>query len=154
MPRPWIWILLAILTAVSSCRRGEPNPPLHLEVVGENYEWYIRYPGADLTLQTPDDVVVKQHVHVPASTELTISLTSKDYIYTFRVPELNQKQMAVPDIVFTLAFDTGEPGHYLLKGDQMCSFSHESLIGNFVVEPRKVFDVWLAGRHGRAGDSQ
>ena len=140
---------LALLSAICfllGCGREVPPSPLSLEVVGQEYDWYIRYPGEDGVLHSKDDVVAVQHMHVPAHTPLHIAVTSKDYLYTFRVPELNKIQMGVPDIVFNLEFDSGAPGQYVLKGDQMCGFAHASLIGEFIVEPPAKYKAWLAER--------
>lgn len=127
---------LLLSLALTTCSSESEQQILHLEVVGHQYNWYIRYPG--------DDVVVTQHIHVPAHTDLEMTITSKDLLYVFRLPELKQTQMAVPEILFPLAFNSGEPNKYLLKGDQMCGFSHPTLIGDFIVEPLPHFKKWLA----------
>jgi cytochrome c oxidase subunit 2 len=132
----------ALLLLLVAC--GAKPDSLQLEVVGSDYQWLIRYPGADGRLHSADDCVVRRNMVVPAHTDLAITMTSEDFLYTFRVVELDQKQMAVPDLDFTLNFNTGPPGRYQLKGDQMCGFAHESLIGDFRVVPWRAYRAWLA----------
>jgi len=116
---------------------------LALVIHGADYQWYIRYPGADQLLFTADDQIARQNMTVPRSTRLHLTLTSRDYLYTFRVPELGQKQMAVPELFFKLEFHSGDPGHFTLKGDQMCGFAHETLIGDFKVVEAAEYRAWL-----------
>ena len=121
-----------------------PEPvPLEIEVTGADYQWHIRYPGNDGLLHSDDDILALRHVHLPSSTPVKIHLKSRDFIYAFRVPELKQSQMAIPDLDFALDFKTPAPGLFQLKGDQMCGFAHPDLIGELVVEPRAGFLDWL-----------
>ena len=143
-------LLGGALCLLLGCGDAKPDGPLQLRVTGDNYDWYIRYPGEDGLLDSDDDVVTVKDMHLPAHTELHIEVTSTDFIYTFRVLEMGQVQMAVPDLAFTLDFDSGPAAVHVLKGDQMCGFSHESLIGEFIVEPAADYRAWLRARK-RAG---
>ena len=144
MTKSCIPLVLVLSCFSGSCRHAENRPPLELRVVGSDYQWHITYPGSDGVLGTADDKQALRHVHVPSQTRVEMSLTSEDLIYAFRVKALKLNQMAVPDIVFPLSFQTGDPASYALMGDQMCGYSHDSLIGDFIVEPPSVFQAWLA----------
>jgi cytochrome c oxidase subunit 2 len=117
--------------------------PLVIDVTGDDYEWHIRYPGADGAAGTDDDVVTLRHLHLPEHTPVTLRLHSADYLYTFGLPHLDLKEIAVPDLVFTLEFETAAAGAFELRGDQMCGYTHPSLIGRVIVEPPSQFVRWL-----------
>jgi cytochrome c oxidase subunit 2 len=76
--------------------------------------------------------------------EVTLALHSKDYIYTLALPEFGIKEIAVPDLRFELKFVADRIGTFQLKGDQMCGYQHENLIGKLVIQPRPQFMAWLA----------
>ena len=117
--------------------------PLVVEVTGSDYQWHLRYPGADGRLGTPDDIHAVRHPHVPVQTETRFRLNSRDYLYKFAVPRLNLKEIAVPDLTFTLEFVVDETGEIEFRGDQFCGYSHPELSGTLFVESPKDFEAWL-----------
>jgi cytochrome c oxidase subunit 2 len=157
VPRPLAtWPALAALCLASACgRRGadEPPPvlripsPLEIEITGHDFGWKIRYPGADGRLGTADDVFGQRHLHLPQGTETRLHLRSRDYVYTLALPHLGLKEIAVPDLEFSLSFSAGERGTYELRGDQLCGYAHHDLIGTVIVESPSVY----AGEMTRLG---
>ena len=139
------FLLLLFLGGLVACAlatgRGAPVDttyviPDHLEiaVVGDGYQWEIRYPGPDGELWTADDQFGAHDVHLPSNVHATIHLRSRDYIYTFALPHLDLKEIAVPDLEYHLEFDANDKGRFELRGDQMCGYTHPDLIGTLVVE--------------------
>jgi cytochrome c oxidase subunit 2 len=111
----------------------------------------------DGALGTEDDICARHHVHLPKNTKVRLQLTSDDYLYTLTLPEWDLKEMAVPDMVFTLEFETKQIGQYDLLGDQMCGYAHEELLGRLVVQSHEDFNSWLHDRQRAAherGDSE
>jgi heme/copper-type cytochrome/quinol oxidase subunit 2 len=146
-------------------RSGRPQPvstngleilpvPLDIEITGDEFEWHIRYPGADGRVGTADDIMALRHPHVPEYTHVRITLKSNDYLYSFAVPELNLKEIAVPELLFELEFETTSAGNFDLQGDQFCGFQHPNLSGQFIVQTRTQFLDWLSGmqNQSREGD--
>lgn len=139
-------ICLAFLFALAGCDQSSDYQipsPLPIEVVGNDYYWFVRYPGADGKLHTADDVHDTTNLHLPVATETHIQITSRDYLYTFGLPDLELNQVAVPDLMFGLKFSMDRVGTYQLEGDQLCGFSHESLMGRVFVQSRDEFTAWL-----------
>ena len=133
-------VIIGVLGA--SCGQQRPRSPLVIEVTGDHYYWHMRYPGPDGDLHTPDDVATTTDLYVPAGVETEIRLTSSDYLYMFALPELELKQVAVPDLWFSLALPPQEQATYRLEGDQLCGFSHDSLSGTVVVQSSEEFQEW------------
>ncbi len=104
-----------------------------VEVTGDEFNWYFRYPGPDGELGTGDDRHSVQDLYVPANSRVDLNLKSKDYLYTFALPDLGLQEIAVPGLDFGLQFVTGDEETMQLLGDQMCGFAHETLIGKVFV---------------------
>lgn len=130
-------LLLALLAgSLAGCFSEPPAERLDaitVEVTGDEFNWYFRYPGADGQLGTDDDRSSVRNLYLPDNTDVTLKLKSKDYVYNLTLPDIDKKEIAVPELDFTMAFTTGEQGTWELKGDQFCGFSHETLIGKVFI---------------------
>ena len=128
----------------------EPVEALTVVVTGQDFHWYYRYPGSDGELGTDDDVRATGPLHVPVGAEVELQLTSTDYIYSLELPDMGLKEMAAPDLKFSIGFSAESEGRFALRGDKFCGFAHETLITELVVEPQATFHAWLADTR-RAG---
>ena len=108
-------------TFVPGSETNIPNP-LVVDITGKAYEWHIRYPGPD------------------ALTDVRLQLHSREYLYTFTLPHLDLKEIAIPDLMFHLEFNTGPEGIHELLGDQMCGYSHPKLMGKLNVVSHNDFN--------------
>ena len=135
----------------SNDRTGEARQPstaqnvptnIRVRVTGHEFQWHILYPGPDGRLDTSDDVRSMRHLRLPVGTNVTLDLKSEDYIYTLALPHLRLKEIAVPDLDFSMVFETRSAGTFPLLGDQMCGYTHPKLIGTLLVEPRADFESW------------
>jgi tetratricopeptide (TPR) repeat protein len=128
-----------------------PSGPLVVRVTGDAYEWHVAYPGGDGVHGTTDDKHTRGSVHAPAGRPVVIELRSRDLLYTFGIPQLDIKEIAVPDLVYTVEFTPGDSGTFVLRGDQLCGYRHESLIGELVVESPVELERWLSSLpHGNS----
>jgi len=150
---PIMWALFAV-TALLACtidgQGGWGDGPLLVEVMGDEYQWYVTYAGADGELHTSDDIVDTTDVHVPVGVDVQLKLRSKDFVYLLALPDLKVKQIAVPDLEFDLDFQFDVIGTYKLAGNQLCGFRHESLMGTVFVQSKDQFKSWLHGRSGKS----
>ena len=136
--------LLFCLIQCKNKNQSIPLPdPLIIEITGKNYEWQIRYSGTDNEFNTLDDILVVRDFHLPTNTNIQLLLKSTDFVYFFSIPELNQIESAIPELVHQLHFIIKSSDKYILKGDQMCGYSHESLDGEVIAENPSSFQRWL-----------
>ncbi len=105
-----------------------------IEVTGHNFNWHYRYPGADGILGTKDDESSIQDLYLPDNANIRLQLKSLDYVYTFALPDIGLKEIAVPDLDFELQFKTGSEQTLKVLGDQFCGYAHETLIGKAFVK--------------------
>jgi len=142
------FFLLYMAITTWGCGDDGPSPeeiylplsaPLLIDITGDDYYWHIRYAGRDQRLYTADDITELREIYLPEETKIHLQLHSRDYIYTFAVDELDLNQVAVPDMEFTLDFETGKIDTFALRSQQLCGFTHESLKRRIFVEPRPSF---------------
>ena len=100
-----------------------------IEATGDNFNWYFRYPGDDGVLGNNDDHFSKRHLFLPPNSDVQLKLKSKDYLYSFSLPELSLEEIAVPGLEHEINFKTAIQTTFTLLGDQFCGYAHESLIG-------------------------
>jgi len=141
-----IFLLTVISFLISACSKNSlqtTSDIMVIEVTGESFNWHYRYPGIDGVLGNADDKYSVQNLYLPTNTVIELQLKSNDYIYNFALPELNQKEIAVPNLDFALKFHTGAERTLKILGDQFCGYSHASLIGDaFVREFDQSFYNW------------
>ncbi len=152
------WFIRAILGValfgVIACRDGQPahetaeigdsvfnQSELSIAITGRDFQWEIVYPGRDGQLGTADDLRSKRDLDVPARTTITLLLTSQDYIYMFELPEIGVREMAVPELEFSVTFGPVQPNVYDLRGNQMCGYEHPDLLGRLFVHTPSQFSA-------------
>lgn len=156
MKRRWFaWLLgLTTLSVVGDREyRGEaaptaesflrPGEPLNIHIVGRDCRWEVTYPGRDGVLATADDIIAGSRLQLPAGTSVRLHLHSADFVYSFALPELNLREIAVPDMTFTLSVPAQTPGHLTLRGGEMCGDRRKELSGTLVVPSPTEWNTWL-----------
>lgn len=171
-------ISLSIVTAVGVVAMLAPGlfvwatfvtPPANsteFEVVGQQWQWAFRYPGADGVLGTadtsyvtetnplgvnPDDpngrddvIVERPEAHLPVDQSVKVLLRSKDVLHNYTVTQFRVKMDLVPGMVSYLWLTPTEIGNYDILCEEMCGLGHHIMRGNIVVESAADFQTWLA----------
>lgn len=76
-----------------------------VQIMGQQFEWSMRYAGKDGRFGTPDDFVKINELHIPVGRKVVIQLTGKDVIHSLFIPHVRVKQDAVPGIVTKVWFE-------------------------------------------------
>lgn len=141
------------------------NTTFEVHVIAEQFTWNIHYPGPDgvfgpldpylvNTATNPiglvmsdstsmDDIVLIDELHLPVDRPVTISLSSKDVIHSFGVPELRVKQDIIPGLIIPIWFTPTLVGEYEIACAQLCGIGHYKMKGYVTVEPMEDVDAWL-----------
>jgi cytochrome c oxidase subunit 2 len=154
-----VWTLLPALTllfiaiyqmnvwAAEKMRIPNMNPTA--EVTGRQFEWRLRYPGADGVLNTPDDIFHVNDLHVPVGEEILLVIKSQDVLHSFFLPNLRIKQDLVPGMKQYLWFKPMETGKFDLVCAELCGWGHYKMKGRLTVESRGEYEAWLAETYSR-----
>jgi cytochrome c oxidase subunit II len=145
---------------------GEGKPgAVRVEVTGQQFRWYFRYPGADgkfgatkpelqdastgnpLGLD-PDDAAgaddrVSAILVLPAGREVEVTLHAQDVIHSFFVPQLRLKQDAVPGMDAHIRFQADKAGDYEVVCAELCGQGHHQMNAKLKVLPEGEFQRWL-----------
>ncbi len=138
---------------------------LQVEVWGQQFAWYARYPGPDgqfgrtvpelmkesagnpLGLDPDDptsrDDVVMPVIAIPVNRQVDLILRSKDVTHNFFVRELRIKQDVVPGLETRLHFTASEIGDYEIPCSELCGLGHYQMRSFLQVKSPEDFEQWL-----------
>ncbi len=172
-----IW--LTVLTSIGVAAMLTPglyvwadfiNPPEDadiVEVVGKQWQWSYRFPGADgklgtvdtrhTTIANPfgmnpddphgqDDVLVMGNLHLPIDQPVKMLLRSQDVLHDFAVAQFRVKMDLVPGHVTSLWFTPTVLGKYDVLCEELCGVGHYNMRSYVVVETRADFEAWLSDK--------
>ncbi|NQD94382.1 c-type cytochrome, partial [Pseudomonas sp. CrR25] len=143
-----------------------PEDAYELEVVGQQWQWAFRFPGADgklgrsdiahidavnpfgLDRNDPlgqDDVLIRNNeVRLPLGRPVKVLLRSKDVLHNFYVPQIRSKMDMVPGMVSYFWFTPTTPGKFEILCAEFCGVGHYNMRGHLLVEPPEKFERWLS----------
>ncbi|MDX1413624.1 MAG: cytochrome c oxidase subunit II [Candidatus Promineifilaceae bacterium] len=73
-------------------------------------------------------------IRIPAGSEITFYLTSKDVQHGFKLSDTNINMMIVPGQVSTLTATFENPGTYYFICHEYCGAGHHTMYGSLIVE--------------------
>ena len=98
---------------------------------GENeYDVYV------VAYQFAFDPGTSDPIRVPANSEVTFHITSRDVIHGFEIVGTNANTMAIPGQVATITVEFGEPTEYGLLCHEYCGSAHHAMEGSIQVVPQ------------------
>jgi cytochrome c oxidase subunit 2 len=139
-----ICVVLALLSRSvwAEIKQHMPTDALNLEIQGEQFAWNIRYPGPDNKLHTDDDLLTLNQLHFPVGRPVVVTLTSKDVIHSFFLPEFRVKQDAVPGMSTRIWFEATRTGNWEIACAELCGLGHYRMKGFVTVETPEAFEAW------------
>jgi cytochrome c oxidase subunit 2 len=145
-----------------------PDDAVEIEVVGQQWRWSYRLPGADGRLGTsdirhisadnplglnPDDpagqddvVLESEDLHLPVGRPVKVLLRSIDVLHDFYVPEFRAKMDMIPGSVTYFWFTPTRTGTFEALCAELCGTGHAVMRGRVVVQSEADHQAWLAGR--------
>ena len=142
-----------------------PKDAAVFEVVGRQWHWGFRFPGADGKLGTvdaryvsdknpfglnPDDpngqddiLVASPDAHLPVNKPTKALLRSLDVLHDFTVPQFRVKMDLVPGLVTFVWFTPTRTGKFDLLCEELCGVAHFAMRGHVVVDEEPAFEAWL-----------
>lgn len=148
--------------------RTPPADALPVAVVGEQFGWNVRYPGADGKLakmvaskvgkDNPfgvdpadpdgmDDFTTYNDIVFPINRPVRLYLSSKDVIHAFYVPEFRLYQDMVPGRVYDFVWLKAEAtGNFQLACNQLCGQGHYKMFGKLAVVGESDYQAWAKSK--------
>jgi cytochrome c oxidase subunit 2 len=142
-----------------------PKEATVVEVVGQQWQWSFRLPGATGRLGTSDvryigtdnplglnpkdpngqgNIVIEgDDLHLPVGKPVRILLRSVDVVHDFYVPEFRAKMDLMPGLVSRFWFTPTRTGSFEILCAGFCGVGHPQMRGNVVVESESDYQAWL-----------
>jgi len=151
-----ILVFLAVISQDSWAyvRNRFPATGTVIDITAEQFAWNIRYPGPDGKLDTADDIVTLNQLHFPVGKPVVATLTSKDVIHSFFLPEFRVKQDLVPGMKTRIWFEANRVGHWEIACAELCGLGHYRMKGFVTVDTPEDFEKWLAEQAAAAAAEQ
>jgi len=145
-----------------------PKDAAVVEVVGQQWQWSYRLPGADGRLGTvdarhvsdqnpfgmnpsdrygEDDVLVSSpELHLPLGKPIKLLLRSKDVLHNFSVAQIRVKMDLVPGVVSYVWFTPTRTGRFDLLCEELCGIAHFAMRGRIVIDEADAYQTWLSAQ--------
>ena len=142
-----------------------PEDAAEVEVVGHQWYWSFRLPGADGRLGASDtrnvssdnrlglnpydpdgqdDVIIEgAPLHLQLGTPVRLLMRSTDVLHSFYVPEFRAKMDMVPGMVTQLWFTPTRTGTFQILCAELCGVGHALMRGEVVVQEESAYQAWL-----------
>ncbi len=142
-----------------------PRDAMVLEVLGQQWQWRYRFPGASGKLGGSDTrfvsavnpfgldpadpagqdniLVTGNELHLPLGKPIKVLLRSHDVLHDFYVPPFRARMNIVPGQVSTFWFTPTVAGRFEAMCAQLCGVGHANMRGLVVVEDVAAFQTWL-----------
>jgi len=120
-----------------------PPNAIHIGVHGKQFEWQMRYAGADGKLGTDDDLEVRNQLHIPVNQPVAVELSAEDVIHSFFVPEFRVKQDAVPGMKILAWFQATKTGEFEIGCAELCGMGHYKMRARVFVHTPEEYQAWL-----------
>ena len=142
-----------------------PDNASELEVVGQQWQWSFRYPGADGKLGTSsianfdgdntfglnpydangqDDILIEgDDLHLLLDQPIKVLLRSVDVLHDFYVPQFRAKMDMVPGAITYIWFTPTRTGTFDILCFELCGVGHYDMRGTVVVDDEADFNEWL-----------
>lgn len=153
-----------------------PAEAMEVEVLGSQWQWRYRFPGADGKLGStdprhvsssnpfglnPDDpngqddaLVDASELHLPLDKPVKILLRAHDVLHDFYVPPFRARMNMVPGQITTFWFTPTTAGRFEAMCAQLCGVGHAAMRGLVVVEDEASFQAWLKAKPSYAQASR
>ena len=136
-----------------------------VEVIGQQWTWTYRLPGADgilgataatfINVDNPfgmdasddkgrDDVLVASpELHLPIDQPVKLLLRSNDVLHNFTVAEFRVKMDLVPGMITYMWLTPTRTGAFDVLCQELCGVGHFAMRGRVVVDAPQDYQAWL-----------
>lgn len=143
-----------------------PDNATEFEVMGQQWQWAFRLPGADgqmgfadtqlVTESNPfginpddpngrdDKIILAPEMHLPVDKPVKANLRSNDVLHNFTVAQFRVKMDLVPGLVSYLWFEPNKVGRYDILCEELCGIGHFIMRGAITIDTQADYDAWLA----------
>lgn len=149
-----------------------PADATEIEIVGQQWRWSYRLPGADgrlgavdtrlISAENPlglvpgdvagqDDIIIDgEDLHLPIDRPVKVLLRSIDVLHNFYVPEFRAKMDMIPGSVTYFWLTPTRTGTFDVLCAELCGQGHAIMRGRVAVGTEEEHRAWLSGQRSFA----
>lgn len=134
-------------------KQDMPEADAEIGVMSQQWAWTFTHEGPDGELNTDDDIVLVDELHIQVDKTYHWNLESMDVLHNFSIPSMRFKQDAVPGRVIRGWFNATKTGEYDIQCAEMCGIGHGAMNARLYIHTAEDFEIWqrttaarLAGR--------
>jgi cytochrome c oxidase subunit II len=133
---------ISIVSAVVLAKDGDAGTnPVKIDVVAQQFAWEFTYSNGK----------TYGYLMLPEGLHTKLDITSKDVIHSFWVPELSQKQDAVPGQHNSLVITPTRLGTYPVICTELCGLGHSVMRSHVNIVSQADFTKFLKGSGTTSG---
>jgi len=138
-------IIVAAIRVWVAVKQTMPPADEQVRVIGQQWAWTFVHAGPDGKLDTPDDIVTMDDLHVQVGKTYQFLLESKDVLHSFSVPVFRLKQDVVPGRTITGWFKPIKTGTFDIQCAEICGIGHGVMSGRIHIETAAEHQAWVQG---------
>jgi cytochrome c oxidase subunit 2 len=138
-----VFIIIAAVQVWVRIKQTLPPADETVRIVARQWVWTFTHAGADGKLDTSDDIITTDELHVVAGKTYHFQLESLDVLHSFFVPVFRLKQDAIPGRTITGWFKPTAPGTHDILCAEICGIGHGVMGGRIVIETPEQHAAWL-----------
>lgn len=140
-----IWLVISVAVLILSmvvtgyqAFAHEMGPPSHMEIIDPqkvDTQAPFDEPGVYEVGENQYEVVMTlqifsfmpNQIEIPAGSEVTFTMTSKDVVHGFQIAGTNANAMVMPGHIQKITETFDEPGEYLILCNEYCGTGHQMM---------------------------
>jgi cytochrome c oxidase subunit 2 len=119
-----------------------PPDALNIRVTAAKWSWSFTY----------SEGFTSGELVIPANRPIKLTMSSKDVIHSFFVPEFRVKRDVVPGRYTVIWFETLGTGEHFVLCTEYCGTAHSSMMAKVRVVPEEEYKEWVSTGGGMGDD--
>lgn len=138
-----VFIIVGAVQVWYNIKQRLPEADSTIRIIGQQWAWTFQHPGADNQLDTADDIVTVDELHVQVDQTYHFLLESRDVLHSFSVPVFRIKQDAIPGRTITGWFEPILTGEHDIQCAEICGIGHGVMASRIHIEDAQQHADWI-----------
>jgi cytochrome c oxidase subunit 2 len=139
-----VFIIIGSVMVWYNVKQRLPEADSTIRVIGQQWAWTFQHPGADNELDTADDILTVDELHVEVDRVYHFRLESRDVLHSFSIPVFRIKQDAIPGRSITGWFEATQTGEHDVQCAEICGIGHGVMAARIHIEDTDQHAAWIS----------
>ena len=144
-----VFIVVAAVKVWYDVKQDLPPTDRTVRIMSSQWAWTFTHPGPDGKLDTADDIIKNDELHVEVDQLYHYELHSRDVLHDFSVPVFRLKQDAIPGRTIMGWFTPTLTGEFDIQCAEICGIGHGLMGARIFIESKEQHDSWMAKNNPR-----